>query len=195
MKKLTATIILVLTAGFCLNAHADDVSKSTNMKKGVPVTVKMLVVDVNEMYSKYNKAIEAREKFTQAAENAQKEINDMIQEGMKIGETYNELMAKSNNPALTESAKKKFLDEANEKVKLIEEKQRQITQYQQQAADTLDQRNQSVMKLHLNDMQEVCTKIAKDTGANVVLNKMLVMYVDEKADITQEAIEALNARK
>lgn len=185
MKK-TIIAITVLLSSLALSSYA-----------AVPADVKMLTVDAGEVYAKYNKAIEAKEKFNQAAENAQKEVNDMIQEGLKIGDEYNDLLTKANNPALTETAKKNFLDQANSKAQLIEDKQRQISQYQQQAAETLSQRNQSVMSLHLDDMKKVCAKIAKDTGANLVLNSTgaLVMYADEKTDITQEAITVLNALK
>jgi len=203
MKKTSTAIVILIAAAFSLKSFADDAdafsapgnSLSLSMRKVTPVSVKMLTVDAGELYSKYNKAIEAREKFNQAAENAQKEVNDMIQEGLKIGDEYNDLLAKVNNPALTETAKKKFLDEANDKMKLIQDKERQISQYQQQAADTLSQRNQTVMNLHLNDMKEVCAKIAKESGANLVLNTTSVMYADEKTDITQEAVVLLNARK
>lgn len=199
MKKTCVATLIVITAAFSLKSFANDAfsvpGNNPAIKKVAPVMVKMLTVDAAEMYSKYNKAVEAREKFNQAAENAQKEVNDMIQEGLKIGDDYNDLLTKSNNPALTESAKKKFLDEANDKFKLIQDKERQIAQYQQQAADTLAQRNQSVMSLHLNDMKEVCAKIAKDNGANLVLNTTSVMYADPATDITQEAIVLLNARK
>lgn len=185
MKK-TIFAIAVFVVSYSLNSYAVQ-----------PAMVKMLTVDAGELYAKYNKAIEAREKFNQAAENAQKEVNDMVQEGLKIGDEYNDLLTKANNPALTEAAKKKFLEEAGEKAKLIEDKQRQITNYQQQASETLSQRNQSVMNLHLNDMKEVCAKIARDNGANLVLSTtgVNVMYADEKTDITQEAIAVLNARK
>lgn len=185
MKK-TIIAITVFVSTLTFNSYA-----------AVPAEVKMLTVDAGELYAKYNKAIEAKEKFNQAAENAQKEVNDMIQEGLKIGDEYNDLLTKANNPALTEAAKKNFLDQANAKAQLIEDKQRQIANYQQQATETLSQRNNSMMNVHLEDMKQVCAKIAKDTGANLVLNSTgaLVMYADEKTDITQEAIAALNARK
>ncbi|PWU05552.1 MAG: hypothetical protein C5B43_03190 [Verrucomicrobia bacterium] len=196
MKKNIVIIAALLCAAYSLNAaSADNVGGNSATRKITPVAVKMLTVDAAEMYSKYNKAIEAKDKFTEAAENAQKEVNNMMQEGLKLGEEYNDLIAKSNNPALTESAKKKFLDEANEKAKSIREKEVQIVQYQDQAADTLAQRNQSVMTLHLNDMKDVCAKIAKENGANLVLNTTSVMYADPSTDITKEAIALLNARK
>lgn len=121
----------------------------------------------------------------------------MIQEGIKLGDAYKELHTKASNPALTEDAKKKFMQEAEAKVKAIEEKQMQISQYQQQANQTLTQRKQSVTNLHLSDMKEVCAKIAKDKGANIVFNTtgIAVMYHDGSADITGEVIDILNSTK
>lgn len=207
MRKIIIAIAIFFTGVCCLSA-ADAASKgaptpSTSsvktapIKSGVPASAKFLSVDITEVYSKYNKAIEAQEKFNQAAENAQKEINDMIQEGIKLGETYKDLQVKANNPALTEEARKKFLEESNQKIKAIEEKQIQISEYQQQASQALAQRRESVTRLHLNDMQEVCSRIAKSKGANLVINTsgILVMYHDETTDITQEAINALNGQK
>lgn len=213
MKK-TITSIIIFLAACSLNAEdpasaeatysaQKPASASTNTsftksaKKGVPASAKFLTMDLSECYSKYGKALEAQEKFEQAEENARKEINDMIQEGIKLGDSYKELAAKANNPALSEDAKKKFMQEAEAKVKAIEEKQMQISQYQQQANQTLMQRKQSVTNLHLSDMKEVCGKIAKERGANIVLNTtgIAVMYHDGSTDITEEVIEILNSTK
>lgn len=176
-------------------------SASTGFNKsatgGVPATAQFLTMDLSEVYSKYTKAVEAQEKFDQAEENARKEITEMYQDGIKLGDAYKELVAKANNPALSEEAKKKFNLEAEGKVKEIEEKQMQISQYQQQANQTLMQRKQSVTNLHLSDMKEVCAKIAKEKGANLVLNTtgIGVMYHDGSTDITSEVIETLNSTK
>lgn len=167
------------------------------VKKGQPVSANFLTMDLSEIYSKYSKAVEAQEKFDEAEENARKEINAMIQDGIKLGEEYKELHTKANNPALTDDAKRKVMQEAETKVKAIEEKQIQISQFQQQANQTLAQRKQSVMNLHLSDMKEECAKIAKAKGANLVLNTtgIAVMYHDGSTDITAEVIEALNSTK
>lgn len=174
-----------------------NASKAGSSKKGVAISAKVLTVDAGELYNRYDKAIEAREKFNQAEENARKEINDMLQEGMKLHDAFKELQAKANNPSLTEEAKNKFVEEANTKLKLIEEKQMQIAQYKQQAEQTLLQRQQSITNLHLSDMKDACAKLAKEKGANLVLNStgVLLMYSDGSADITEEAIEVLNASK
>ncbi len=213
MKKTIASIIVFL-ATYSLNAedltsieatysaqkppvNSTNTSSAKSTTKGTPASAKFLTMDLSEVYSKYGKAVEAQEKFDQAEENARKEINDMIQEGIKLGDSYKELVAKTNNPALTDDAKKKFMQEAEEKVKAIEEQQIKISNYQQQASQTLMQRKQSVTNLHLSDMKEVCAKIAKEKGANLVLNTtgIAVMYHDASTDTTGEVIEMLNAKK
>lgn len=208
MKKIITSTILLCALASSLNAQdptgqnpqskaPTPSSINASVKKGTPYVAKILTVDLSELYSKYTKAVEAQEKFDQAAENAQKEINEMMQEGVKLGETYKELHAKANNPALSDEAKRKFMEEANLIVKSIEDQQIKITNYQQQASQTLAQRRQSVMSLHMNDIKAVCDKIAKEKGANLVLNTtgILVMYNDPSSDITEEAINALNSQK
>lgn len=218
MKKIISYVIICLAASCSINAQEPSVpatysgqkstalvpfakeNSSTALTKvgaGKPVSAMFLTMDLSEVYSKYTKAIQAQESFDQAEEAARKEMNDMIQAGIKLGEEYKELFTKANNPALTEDAKRKFMLEAEGKAKAIEEKQIQISQYQQQANQTLAQRKQSVMNLHLSDMKEVCAKIAKERGANIVLNTtgIAVMYHDGSADITGEVIEMLNVTK
>ena len=200
MKKVIlglALIVAVASPVLGAKEAGEVAAKAIPMKKSVAKSAKMLTVNVEEMYKQYAKAIEAQEKFDEAAQNAQNEINTMIQSGMALGEAYKDFIAKANNPALTEDAKKKFQDEAGNKAREIEQKQMEIQQYQQQASQTLAQRRQSVMNLHMNDMKEVCSKIAKEKGADLVLNStgILVMYASDDMDITEEATKQLNATK
>lgn len=200
MKKsiLIFALIMVVISPISAKADAPAAPKATSTptKKAIAKTAKMLTVNVSELYEKYGKAAEARAKFDEAAQEAQNKINDMMREGMALGEQYKDLIAKSNNPALTEEARKKFLDEASNKAKEIEQKQAEINRYQQEALQILTQRKQSVMNLHMNDMQEVCAKIAKEKGADIVLNTTAaVMYASPDMNITEEAIYEINVMK
>ena len=188
-------MVAVASPAVAAKEVGEGAAKAMPAKKAVAKPVKALTVNITDMYEKYGKAIEAQDKFDEAAQNAQNEINEMIQAGMALGEAYKDLMAKSNNPVLTEEAKKKFQDEAAGKAREIEQKQMEISQYQQQASQTLAQRRQSVMNLHMNDMKEVCAKIAKEKGADMVINSMALMYSTEDMDITEEATKQLNATK
>lgn len=200
MKKLIPAVIVLFNIAFLASSYADNpvVKQGAPASQGaVPVTVKLLIADASEIYSHYNKAIELRDKLNQAAEGPKNQINEMIQESRKMEESYYELVAKARNPALTEAAKKAILDKANEQGELIQTKNRQILQFEQQSqADLMPlmERNETLTRIHLQDMKDVCETIAKAKGANLVLNSTLVMYADKNADITQEAIQILNAR-
>jgi len=155
--------------------------------------VDFLTVDVNEVYSKYDKAIESQEKFNEAARKAQQEMNEMMQEGIKMGDEFQELEAKAKNPALTDAARQKFNKQAQEKAKDIEKKQIEINQYQQQTAQTLAQRRQSVINLHMNEIKTVTERIAKKRGVDLVLNDTVVLYAKSGSDISDEVITELNS--
>jgi len=180
MKKLIIAFLVLLSMAIAVQAQDQPF---------------FLTVDMGELYSKYDKAIESQEKFTEAAKKAQGKINTMIQAGIKLGEQYQDLQAKASNPALTESARQRHLQEANEKAKEIEQKQIDINQYQQQTTQTLSQRRQSVINLHMAKIKGVLSKIAKTRGADLVLNStgVVVMYHNKKTDVTTEALSALNA--
>lgn len=179
MKKHLITLLVLLTAGVSLHA------------KEAP---KFLTVDMGELYSKYHKAIEAEEKFSAAAKNANDELQKMYQEGMELGKSYEELKKKSNNPALNDSAKKNFDGQAEATAEKIRKKQTDIAQYQQQASQTLAQRRQSVVNLHMDEIKKVLATIAEKRGAELVLNSAgpVVMYSIDALDITKEAIIAVN---
>lgn len=157
--------------------------------------INILTVDLADLYSQYNKAVEYQEKFTEAAKKAQDQLNVMLQEGMKMGEEYNEMKTKAENPALTSEAKEQRQKEVKEMEKKIENKQAEITQFQQNTTQTLTQRRQSVINLHLTEIKEVVAKIAKSKGSDMVLNSsgMLVLYQDPTKDITQETLKQLNS--
>lgn len=160
MKKIITSTVVFLLAAYSLNAQdpsgqsAPSTTTYSTQKpsvttpvvptasakagqKGVPVSAKFLTMDLSEVYSKYGKALEAQEKFDQAEEAARKEINDMIQEGIKLGEAYKELhtkrlviqrlqrmqrrnLCKRLNPRLKQSKKSKcrFLNISNKLIKL-----------------------------------------------------------------------------
>ena len=55
-------------------------------------------------------------------------------------------------------------------------------------------RNEEVIKLQKLVMGEI-VQLAKDRGYDVILNDSGVLYVDERADLTQELIQRLEQQK
>ena len=157
-----------------------------------PSSSGIMTVDMIELYNKYDKAQEAKEKLATAYKNAQDEINKMIEEGLKIHENYQELQAKASNPALTEEARQKFADEAKKKGVELQDKDKEITEYKQRIDSTLTQRQQTLASLHREEIKKAAGEVAKKKGGTHILPKSLFIYYDEtKVPDETDAILAL----
>ncbi len=157
----------------------------------------VLTVDMGQLYNDYWKAQEAQEKFNSSVENAQQEIQTMIDEGMAMAQDLQGMQEKLNNPALSEDAKKEIATEAQAKANLIRQKELDVNNYRQQTDRTLQQRRQSIVNLHLSEIKEVVVEVAKSKGADLVLNTngLAVVYFDPSFDVTQDVLAKLNANK
>ena len=182
VKKMRSILVAVtiLTAGF-VGAQAQ---KAPNI----------LTVDIEEVYNNYKKAQEAQEKFAIEVQNARDELNKILQEGVKMGEALQDLEEKANNPALTEKARKGFEEEARVKTEEIQKKQMEISQFQRETDQTLSDRRQAFVNLHMSEIRDSLAMLAKKKGADMVLNSsgVMVMYADCSFDVTQDAINMMN---
>lgn len=181
IKKFTLVAALTLFAAF---AYAQK-------------TPLVLTVDMGQLYNDYWKAQEAQQKFNSSVENAQQEIQTMIDEGMAMAQDLQGMQEKLSNPALSEDAKQKIATEAQEKANLIRQKEQDVNNYRQQTDRTLQQRRQSIVNLHLSEIREVVVEVAKEKGADLVLNTngLAVVYFDPSFDVTQDVLVKLNASK
>ena len=157
----------------------------------------VLTVDMGQLYNDYWKAQEAQSKFNTSVENAQKEIQTMINEGMAMATDLQGMQEKMNNPAITEDSKQQIAQEAQQKANLIRQKEADVNSFRQTTDRTLQQRRQSIINLHLSEIREVVVDVAKEKGADLVLNTngLAVVYFDESFDVTKDVLAKLNASK
>lgn len=155
---------------------------------------KILTVDMEQIYSNYNKAKDSQEQWVEAVKSAREEVSKMIQDGLKMGEEFQELQAKSNNAALTEEARKKYTEEAQAKAEEIQKKEAEINQFRQQTDQSLAQRRESIINLHMSEIKDVVAKVAREKAADLVFNSsgLMVLYADKAMDVTPESLKMLN---
>lgn len=156
---------------------------------------KILTVDMEELYGNYTKAKKAQEEFAEEVQAAREEINELLQSGLKMGDEFQELKAKASNPALTEEARNKYVKEAETKAGEIQKKEMEINQFRNQSDQALAQRRETIINLHMTEIKGVIGTIAKNKGADLVLNTsgLMVLYHDNALDVTKDALTALNA--
>ncbi len=179
MKQLLISIAVTLAAVAC---HAQN----------APV---ILTVDINQLYQEYDKAQEALTKFKSAQDEAQTQFQDQLKKRNEIAEVIKDLREKANSDAVSDTKKKELMDEANTKLENLQALEGEINQFRNQSQQFLNERYQSMVKLHYNEIQEIVREVAKEKGANLVLNSSgrNIVYQDENTfDITADCAKRLN---
>lgn len=159
--------------------------------------IRILTVDMGEVFNNYYLAQEAQNQFNSSVEEAQEEIRMMIDEGRKLADQFQESIAKANNPALTEDARTRHGQEAEELQMKIRRKETEVNNFKQQADQQLAARRQSSLNLHLDRIKQVVEEVATQRGADLVLNSngLGVVYFKKDSDITANVLQILNADK
>jgi len=193
MRKLIITLGSLLFA-MVLSLNAAE-KTNESQSKGVELR-NVFTVDMGDVYSRYNKAIKAEDEFQNSMQVAQDEFNKMTQDLRELGEEVQELNEKSQNEALTEDAQKSFKAEAEKKFVEFQKKQLEQEQFANRTNQTLTQRRQTVMNLHMSEIDDAVAKVAEEEGADIVFNstKPIVMYQrkDKNISLTEDVVKILN---
>ncbi len=181
-KKLLLGLFVILSSAGLVHAQKTPI---------------VITVDLGQLYQNFWKAQEADEKFQSTVENAQQEIQGMYEEGLTLASDLQDLREKIKTPAMTDEARARFITEAQELERQIRTKEAEVNSYRMQTERMLQQRRQSIIELHISEIREVIVEVAKEKGADLVLNSagMSVIYFDESYDVTNEVLAKLNADK
>jgi outer membrane protein len=194
MKKTISLLLCVSGLSLGTLFAADKAAAKTAPATGPAVSQVVYSVDTSKVLEKYYKAVDARDQMQKAQERAQQEINAMVEGLQSDGSAYDDLLKKINNPALTDDAKAKYSAEAQEKGKVIQEKQRSIQEYGMQIQRTLNEQGNTLMELCLADMREAADKVSQERGIPCMIVPV-VLYTDPQFDLTDEVVTRLNANK
>lgn len=160
--------------------------------------VKILTVDLNDVLNKYTKVQDSQKKIQAALITAEEDFNKMREALIDSGKEYEELIAKSKNPALSEDARKRFEEQASSSQESLQKQQAELQQFLAQTNQTLEQRRASILKLHLSEIKDAVAKIAIQQDATFVINGNQIeeggplLYISPEYDITKETLQALN---
>ncbi|MBM3841672.1 MAG: OmpH family outer membrane protein [Verrucomicrobia bacterium] len=187
LKSLTALAVLGLAA---LPASAQP-------------AVKIAVVDMAKLYDTHYKTVEQNAKIQADDQKAQEEVERMNKEGNALVEEYKNLSEQASSPALSAEAKSKAQNEAQKKLELIQNKQREVQTFIQNTRNSLSQRLNTFRGMMLEEIAKVATELAKKRGATLLLDKAgptaigisNILYSDAAYDLTDEVAKEVNKDK
>ncbi len=173
MKTLTAFILLAMAPAF---AAAPNVG----------------VVDVAEVMSKYNKAIETKAGIDKSVQTSREAVAEREKELQSLRADLESTVKRSQDPILNEAGKRSLQSEAQIKQGAFQQRQNEYVQFVQSAEGTIQQRVQEMERQVVADVRAQADKIAKDKGLQLVLPKAVTFFNDASLDITADVIKALN---
>lgn len=149
-------------------------------------------VDVQKVLSEYIEFNQAVEKVRASVAPIEEEIAKMQEEVTTIIAEAREADARSNNPALDQSAR----DEARSKIielqTKLQNKQAQLQQFSQQAQELAQSGQQADLTPLQDRALEVVQEISKKEGIDIVLATSSVVFANEDLDISDKVIAELN---
>ncbi|MFM7398961.1 MAG: OmpH family outer membrane protein [Verrucomicrobiota bacterium] len=173
MKTLTAFILLAMAPAF---AAAPNVG----------------VVDVAEVMTKYNKAIETKAGIDKSVQTTREAVAEREKELQSLRADLESTVKRSQDPILNEAGKRSLQSEAQIKQGAFQQRQNEYVQFVQSAQGTIQQRVQEMERQVVADVRVQAEKIAKDKGLQLVIPKAVTFFNDGSLDITADVIKALN---
>lgn len=163
--------------------------------------LKVAVVDLDKVFTAHPKTQAAEAGLKTAEDGIQEELDKMIAEGRALEEEVAKLREAAKNPLLTEDARLKKRNEAEEKITDLQEFQLRVKRTQE---TKLKQLREQVMKSRQGIVDELMAAVAdfaKAEGYTLVFDKSgmtmnmipLVAYSDPAFDVTDRLIEKLKA--
>lgn len=163
--------------------------------------LKIATVDLDKVFTAHPKTQAAEGELKKAEEGIQEEMDKMVAEGRALEEQVAKLRDAAKNPLLTEDARMKKRNEAEEKLTELQEFQLRVRRTQE---TKLKQMREQVMKSRQGIVDELLATVAdfaKAEGYDLVLDRSgmtmnavpLITYSKSELDVTDQLIEKLKA--
>ncbi|MDR2628856.1 MAG: OmpH family outer membrane protein [Puniceicoccales bacterium] len=160
------------------------------------VVQKILSVDVQKVFEKYENAKAAQVVFSETVAAANKELKELGDALTKLQEEISTLNEKVGNTALLDSIREKSRQEAEEKTEILRVKEGEFIQFRQDLNRKLTEHKNRDLATQLKAIEDATAVVAKAKKADIVINKIPgALYVDDSLDITQLIIDELNSKQ
>lgn len=140
--------------------------------------IKIGYVDLARVFDNYNKTKDQDKVLNQQGEQKKEERQRLVNQIRKMKEEVD---------ILSQDAKDKKQAEIDEKIK-------QLQDYDQQAKTSLGQERDKMVRDILKEIEATIQKQAKDKGYTIIFNNRVLLYAQEQDDLTEEILKTLNSQ-
>ena len=139
---------------------------------------KIAYVDVTKVFDQFEKTKKFDKELTEVGKQKQSGRDTLVLEIRRL---------KDEMALLSDSGKE-------EKQKLVDQKMRDLQEYDRSAQRDLLERRETVMQEIFKDIDAVIRDFGKDKTYDFIFNEKLMLFRNDKYDITEQVLGELNAR-
>ena len=159
-------------------------------------------IDLRKVFDGYWKTKQADVGLKERAADMEKEHKNMVDDLKKGDDDYKQILASSNDQAVSAEERDKRKKTAESKLKYLTEQKETIVQYERQARTTLDEQRRRMRDNILGEIRTVVNAKSKTAGFALVLdtsaesmnnNTPAVLFSSGSHDITDDVLKQLNA--
>ncbi len=158
-------------------------------------------IDLRKVFDGYWKTKQADAVLKERAADMDKEYKNMGDDLKKGDDDYKQILASSNDQAVSAEERDKRKKAAESKLKYLTEQKETIVQYERQARTTLDEQRRRMRDNILGEIRTVVNAKSKtagfalvlDTAAESLNNTPAVLFSSGSHDITDDILKQLNA--
>jgi len=157
-------------------------------------------LDLEKVFSNFYKTKLADTQLKAQVTEVQEEGQGLVDAFKELQETFERLRVDSLDRTLSEELRENKRNEAEEKLIELQQKEAEIRRYEELSRNQLENQKQRMRVRLLQEIREAVTAEARRKGYAAVINSTargatypdVIIYFNEKADITQDILSILN---
>ena len=158
-------------------------------------------IDLRKVFDGYWKTKQADVGLKERAADMEKEHKNMVDDLKKGDDDYKQILASSNDQAVSAEERDKRKKAAESKLKYLTEQKQTILQFERQAQTTIGEQRRRMRDNILGEIRTVVNAKSKtagfalvlDTAAESLNNTPSVLFSSGSHDITDDVLKQLNA--
>lgn len=162
---------------------------------------RIVFVNLDKVFNEYYKTKLADEQLKSQADEFNVERKEMIDSYEAMQKEFSDLREESGNPALNEEARNKLRNQAEEKLLEIREQEQKIRNFDNSRRKQLEEQGRRMRKRIVDEIREKIQVYARnkdytaviDTSGQSLNGVELILFTDQRADVTASVIQMLNS--
>jgi outer membrane protein len=168
---------------------------------GAGAEIKIAVVDAGRLLKEYHKTELADSQIQEQIEEFTAERDKLMTEHRQLKKDFEALRVESRSRALSEDARERKREQAEEKLVAVMEQENEIRETALSRKQQLEDESRRMHKRLVDEIRAVVRTYAQETGCTLVLDSSglvasgfpEVLFHDPALDVTAEVLKRLNA--